>query len=255
MTARLPQQGGTEAGAPAVNTCSAGDGTPYLKAFNNAAPAEVRSAVTAGVLVWSVPWRGSGHPYFKLYDTSTGPVLMTDICIGWAYSWGWPDTAAAVRHVRRYTAERDLADDYARRHAAVVLAGPWGIVIEQRPGSIIRAILHTENGPETRWYPTLQRALDAAAAHASDGQAWTDRLRGADPAARAAERDEAMALAVAAAAGLRARPAAATGRPGGGSGPLASRICRAILRRRRASRAGPQLTSPPGRHLASSEES
>lgn len=179
---------------------TAADGTPYLTAFNNAAPAEVRDAVASGILLWSVPWRGFGEPYFELFDTAAGPVLKTDVFIGHAYSWGWPDAAAAVRHVRRHTAEADLAEDYLRHRGVILLDGPWGAVAEQHGAA--RAILHTEHGPETRWYPGRQQALDAAAAHARDACAWAGRLRGTTPAARAAERQEAIGAVAAAIAGL-----------------------------------------------------
>lgn len=197
MNTRAAEQTAGKAGTQDIRTRAACDGTPYREAFNDHAPPEVRSAVDAGTLLWSVPWRGGGRSYFQLYDTRIGPVLKTDICVGWAYAWRWPDHAAAVRHIRRYTAELDLAEDYGRRRATILLGGPWGIVIEQGPGNI-RAILHTEHGPETRWYQTAGQALRAAAAYARDDPAWSDRLRGADPAARAAERAEVVAAARAA---------------------------------------------------------
>jgi hypothetical protein len=177
---------------------TAADGTPYLKAFNNGAPVEVRAAVASGALLWSVPWRAAGQPYFRLFDTACGPVLMTDIGLGWSYAWGWPDAAAAVRHVRRHTAEADLehGGDYLRRRASILLDGPWGAVVEQNGHA--RAILHAERGPETRWYPSRRQALDAAAAHARDACAWASQLRGSDPAAREAERQAAIQAAVAA---------------------------------------------------------
>ncbi len=202
-----------------IRTRAACDGTPYREAFNEHAPPEVRGAAAAGTLLWSVPWRGPGRSYFELYDTSAGPVLKTDICIGWAYAWGWPDAAAAVRHVRRYTADLDLAEDYGRRRAAILIGGPWGIVIEQGPGNI-RAILHTEHGPETRWYQTAGQALRAAAAYARDNPAWSDRLRGADPAARAAERAEVIAAAAAALADPGDTTAPAPERPAGPAGAV-----------------------------------
>lgn len=166
------------------------DGTPYLQALNNHAPAEIRDAVTGGVLLWSVPWRGAGSAYFELYDTTAGPVLKTDICFGWAYAWGWPDHAAVVRHVRRHTAELDLAEGYPRRHGVILAGGPWGTVISQR--GHVRAILHTEHGPETRWYPDPRQALDAAAAHSRDASAWADQLQAATPRARDTERHDAI---------------------------------------------------------------
>ena len=181
----------------------AADGaTRYLKALNNAAPAEVRAAAASGILLWSVPWRGFGKPYFELFDTVAGPVLVTDIGFGHAYSWDWPDAAAAVRHVRRHTAEADLehGGDYLRRRASIHLDGPWGAVTEQDGHA--RAILHGEHGPETSWYPSRRQALDAAAAHARDACAWAGQLRGSDPAARAAERQAAIQAAVAAVAAL-----------------------------------------------------
>ena len=155
---------------------TAADGTAYLKAFNSAAPTEVREAVDGGTLLWSVPWRATAEPYFKLYDTSCGPVLMTDTGLGWAYSWDWPDPAAAVRHVRRHTAEADLTDgaDYLRRCATVLLEGPWGLVVDQR--GHVRAALRTGDDPETRWYPGRQQALTDAAAHARADGAWAGRL-------------------------------------------------------------------------------
>lgn len=180
---------------------AAADGTPYMEAFNDAAPEDVRGAVDDGVLLWSVPWRGPGPRFFELYDTRVGPVLKTDIFIGWAYAWDWPGAAAAVRHVRRHTAELDLAEGYLRYPRVVILlAGPWGTVIEQNRD--VRAILHTEHGPETRWYPGRQQALEAAAAHVRDACAWAARLRGSDPGARAAERREAIEAADAAIAAL-----------------------------------------------------
>jgi hypothetical protein len=155
---------------------TAADGTAYLKAFNNGAPAEVRAAVDAGTLLWSVPWRAVGDPYFNLYGTSCGPVLMTDIGLGWAYSWNWPDPEAAVRHVRRHTAEADLENgaDYLRRSTTVLLEEPQCTVVEQR--GHVRAILLTAGGPETRWYPGAAEALADAAEFARAAGAWAGRL-------------------------------------------------------------------------------
>jgi hypothetical protein len=160
---------------------TAAEGTAYLKAFNSAAPAEVRAAVDSGTLLWSVPWRAAGEPYFKVYGTSCGPVLMTDISVGWAYSWDWPSPEAAVLHVRRYTAEADLENRaaYIRRRVAalsatVLLESPRCIVVEQ--SGHVRAILRTAGGPETRWYPGKAEALADAAAHVRDGSAWAGRV-------------------------------------------------------------------------------
>jgi hypothetical protein len=160
---------------------TAADGTAYLKAFNNAAPTDVRAAVDGGTLLWSVPWRAAGEPYFRLYGTSRGPVLMTDIGIGWSYSWDWPDPESAVRHVRRHTAEADLKNDaeYIRRRVAdlsatILQEGPLGFVIDQR--GHVRAVLRTADGPETRWYPGAAEALDDAAQYAVRGGAWAGRL-------------------------------------------------------------------------------
>ena len=199
-------------GSSKVRACTAGDGTRYLVALNNAAPPEIRNAVTAGILLWAVPWRGPGQAYFRLYDTTAGPVLMTDIFIGWSYSWGWPDAAAAARHVRRHTAEADLAEDYLRRHAAIMLEGPWGILAEQRGQA--RAVLHTVHGPQTSWYPGRNQALDAVAAHVRDTAASAGQLTGTSPAARAAAYAQAIAAADEAAAALRHHPPARPAAPG-----------------------------------------
>jgi hypothetical protein len=160
-----------------VHRETAADGTAYLKALNNFAPAEVRAAAESGELLWSVPWRATGDPYFNLYGTSRGPVLMTDIGLGWAYSWDWPDAEAAVRHVRRHTATADLENgaDYLRRSTKVLLESPQCIVAEARRGHV-RAVLRTPDGPETRWYPGAAEALADAAEHARSGGAWAGRL-------------------------------------------------------------------------------
>jgi hypothetical protein len=197
-----------------IRARAAADGTPYRQALNEHAPARVRDAVENGTLVWSVPWRGPGRSYFQLFDTTAGPVLRTDILIGWSYAWGWPDTAAAVRHVSGYAAALDLAEDYGRLHAAVLLDGPWGTVICQGLGNI-RAILHTEHGPQTRWYQTSEQALADAAAHVTNSHRWAHRLHGPDHLARAAELQRAAAAAAAALAALRGP--AGTETPGPGS--------------------------------------
>ena len=208
----MTSQDAARPGSGQVGACTASDGTPYLTAFNHAAPPEIRDAVTDGILLWAVPWRGPGQAYFRLYDTTAGPVLMTDIFIGWSYSWGWPDAAAAARHVRHHTAEADLAEDYLRRHAAILLEGPWGILAEQR--GQVRAVLHTVHGPQTSWYPGRDQALDAVAAHISDAAAWAGQLTGTSPTTRAVTYAQAIAAADEAAAALRQHPPARPAAPG-----------------------------------------
>jgi hypothetical protein len=210
---------------------TAADGTTrYLKALSNWAPGEVRDAVASGVLLWSVPWRGFGQPYFELFDTSAGPVLVTGIGIGHAYSWDWPGPAAAVRHVRRHTAEADLEHgrDYLRCRASTLLSGPWGAVVEQ--DGHVRAILHGDHGPETRWYPGREQALAAAAAHARGACAWAGQLRSATPAGRAAERQAAIDAVTTAITALLPPP------PRRPAWSRARRACAAMLRQARRRR-------------------